>query len=141
MTIGKNLIRLAEFWLEFCSHCDSFLMIKSWQEFGQISIILVGILLTLRDLWPKLYSHCDPFHMTNSRWPSQIDKNLSWSAEFWLEFCSHSLCTYVMCHCWFLEPWNREKSLTLIWQRFSCLLDEWIAKISKIFFFHGGFLR
>ena len=39
-------------------------------------------------------------------------------------------------HCWFLEPWNREKSLTLIWQRFSYLLDEWIAKISKkkIFF-------
>ena len=32
-------------------------------------------------------------------------------------------------HCWFLAPWNREKSLTLIWQKFSCLLDEWIAKI------------
>ena len=34
-------------------------------------------------------------------------------------------------HCWYIEPQNREKSLTLIWQRFSCLLDEWIAKISK----------
>ena len=34
-------------------------------------------------------------------------------------------------HCWYIEPRNREKSLTLIWQRFSCLLDEWIAKISK----------
>ena len=44
-------------------------------------------------------------------------------------------------HCWYIEPRNREKSLTLIWQRFSCLLDEWIAKISKKFFFHGGFLR
>ena len=44
-------------------------------------------------------------------------------------------------HCWYIEPRNREKSLTLIWQRFSCLLDEWIAKISKKNFFHGGFLR
>ena len=43
-------------------------------------------------------------------------------------------------HCWFLEPWNREKSLTLIWQHFSCLLDEWIAKISKKKN-HGGFSR
>ena len=34
-------------------------------------------------------------------------------------------------HCWYIEPRNREKSLTLIWQRFSCLLDECIAKISK----------
>ena len=34
-------------------------------------------------------------------------------------------------HCWYIEPWNREKSLTLIWQRFSCLLDEWIAKNIK----------
>ena len=31
----------------------------------------------------------------------------------------------------YIEPRNREKSLTLIWQHFSCLLDEWIAKISK----------
>ena len=38
-------------------------------------------------------------------------------------------------HCWYIEPRNREKSLTLIWQRFSCLLDEWIAKISKKNFF------
>ena len=44
-------------------------------------------------------------------------------------------------HCWYIEPRNREKSLTLIWQRFSCLRDEWIAKISKKNFFHGGFLR
>ena len=34
-------------------------------------------------------------------------------------------------HCWYIEPRNREKSLTLIWQHFSCLLDEWIAKIYK----------
>ena len=44
-------------------------------------------------------------------------------------------------HCWYIEPQNREKSLTLIWQRLSCLLDEWIAKISKKIFFHGGFSR
>ena len=44
-------------------------------------------------------------------------------------------------HCWYIEPRNREKSLRHIWQRFSCLLDEWIAKISKKKFFHGGFSR
>ena len=39
-------------------------------------------------------------------------------------------------HCWYIEPRNREKSLRPFGQRFSCLLDEWIAKISKkkIFF-------
>ena len=36
--------------------------------------------------------------------------------------------TIEIIHCWYIEPWNREKSLTLIWQRFSCLL-EWIAKM------------
>ena len=44
-------------------------------------------------------------------------------------------------HCWYIEPRNREKSLRLIWQRFSCLLDEWIAKIWKKLNSHGGFLR
>ena len=44
-------------------------------------------------------------------------------------------------HCWFLEHLNRQKSLTHIWQCFSCLLDKWIAKISKKIKFHGGFLR
>ena len=34
-------------------------------------------------------------------------------------------------HCGFLEHWNRQKSLTLIRPRFSCLLDEGIAKICK----------
>ena len=38
-------------------------------------------------------------------------------------------------HCWYIEPWNREKSLRRICQCFSCLLDEWIAKISKKNFF------
>ena len=42
-------------------------------------------------------------------------------------------------HCWYIEPRNREKSLTLIWQHFSCLLDEWIAKISKKIFFTVAF--
>ena len=41
----------------------------------------------------------------------------------------------LLTHCWYIEPRNREKSLRLIWQRFSCLLDEWIAKISKKKFF------
>ena len=44
-----------------------------------------------------------------------------------------------MWHCWDIEPRNREKSLRLIWQCFSCLLDEWIAKMLKKN--HGGFLR
>ena len=34
-------------------------------------------------------------------------------------------------HRMFLEHWNRQKILSNIRQRFSCLLDEWIAKISK----------
>ena len=34
-------------------------------------------------------------------------------------------------HCWYIEPRNREKSLRLIWQCFSSLPDESIAKISK----------
>ena len=42
-------------------------------------------------------------------------------------------------HCWYIEPRNSEKSLRLIWQRFSCLLDEWIAKISKKKFFTVAF--
>ena len=37
-------------------------------------------------------------------------------------------------HCWFLEHWNRQNSLTNIWQCFLCLHDEWIAKISKKIF-------
>ena len=41
-------------------------------------------------------------------------------------------------HCWFLEHWKRQKSLTNIWQRFSCLLDEWNEKKKKN---HDGFLR
>ena len=32
---------------------------------------------------------------------------------------------------YYIEPQNRQKSLRLIWQRFSSLLYEWIAKISK----------
>ena len=42
-------------------------------------------------------------------------------------------------HSGFLEHWNSQKSLCNIWQRFSCLLDEWIEKICKKNFFHGGF--
>ena len=45
------------------------------------------------------------------------------------------------CHCWYIEPRKREKSLRLVWQHFSCLLDDWIAKIYKKKKFHDGFLR
>ena len=81
-----------------------------------------------------------------------ILKNLNFKTDllaFWAE--RHAQYTFCprpdqpgrkwMYHCWYIEPRNREKSLTLIWQHFSCLLAEWIAKISKKKFFHGGFLR
>ena len=42
-------------------------------------------------------------------------------------------------HCVFLEHWNSQKTLCNIRQRFSCLLDEWVKKICKKIFFHGGF--
>ena len=42
-------------------------------------------------------------------------------------------------HSWFLEHWNSQKSLCNIRHRFSYLLDEWIEKICKKNFFHGGF--
>ena len=35
----------------------------------------------------------------------------------------------------FLEHWNSQKNLCNIWQCFSCLLDEWIAKECKKKFF------
>ena len=44
------------------------------------------------------------------------------------------------CHCEFLEYWNTQKSVCRIWQHFSCLLDEGIAKILKKLNFHDGFL-
>ena len=58
-------------------------------------------------------------------------------------FLNHSIgvAWYVCTHCWYIEPRNREKSLRLIWQRFSCLLDEGIPKICKKLNSHGGFLR
>ena len=46
---------------------------------------------------------------------------------------------FLSCHCWFLEHWNRQKSLSNIRQRFSCLLDKGIAKICKKKKFHEGF--
>ena len=39
--------------------------------------------------------------------------------------------------CVYLQHWNSQKSLSSIWQHFSCLLDEWIEKICKKN--HGGF--
>ena len=43
----------------------------------------------------------------------------------------------------FLEYWNSQKSVSNIWQRYSCLLDERITKIWKKFsqWFLGGRLR
>ena len=38
-------------------------------------------------------------------------------------------------HRMFLEHWNRQKILSNIRQRFSCLLSEWIAKKCKNIFF------
>ena len=58
-------------------------------------------------------------------------------ARIWLEFVSSfpSLSSHLNCnwietriHSWFLEPWNREKSLCNIRHRFSYLLDKWITK-------------
>ena len=43
-------------------------------------------------------------------------------------------------HGMFLEWWNRTKSLSSIWQHFSCLLDEGIPKIWKKLNSHDGFL-
>ena len=43
-------------------------------------------------------------------------------------------------HGMFLEWWNRTKSLSSIWQHFSCLLDEGIPKIWNKLNFHHGFL-
>ena len=40
----------------------------------------------------------------------------------------------------FLEWWNRLKSLSRIWQHFSCLLDEGIPKIWNKLNSHDGFL-
>ena len=59
-------------------------------------------------------------------------------SEF-LEICGLSKILVGTSHRWFLEHWNGQKSLCNTWQRFSCLLDEWIEKICKKFFFHGGF--
>ena len=42
-------------------------------------------------------------------------------------------------HSGFVEHWNSQKSVSNIWQRFSCLLDEWIEKICKFFFFTMAF--
>ena len=42
-------------------------------------------------------------------------------------------------HRMFLEQWNMQKILSNIRQRFSCLLDEWIAKKCKKKFFAVAF--
>ena len=42
-------------------------------------------------------------------------------------------------YCGILEHWNSQKSLTSIWQHFSCWLDEGIAKICKRKFFTMAF--
>ena len=44
-------------------------------------------------------------------------------------------------HGMFLEWWNRTKSLSSIWNHFSCLLDQGTPKIWKKLNSHGGFLR
>ena len=51
-----------------------------------------------------------------------------WRKEWW----SHS---------WFLEHWNSQKIICNIRHRFSYLLDEWIEKICKNFFFTVAFFK
>ena len=58
-----------------------------------------------------------------------LKKSKTWWRNTWM----------VPKHCWFLEHWNRQKSLSNIRQRFSCLLDKGIAKICKKKNFHEGF--
>ena len=44
-------------------------------------------------------------------------------------------------HSMFLKRWYTTKSISNIWQHFSCLLDKGTAKICKKFNSHDGFLR
>ena len=44
-------------------------------------------------------------------------------------------------HCWFLEPWNREKVLHSFDNIFHVYLMNGLQKYQKKFFLHGGFLR
>ena len=44
-------------------------------------------------------------------------------------------------YCKFLYCWNTIKSISNIWQPFSCLIDERIPKICKKLIPHNGFLR
>ena len=73
-------------------------------------------------LW-HFKSHFDLKHL----WKSTIIWRNNWYYIIWLSRRTRLICL----RCWYKELQNREKSLTLIWQRFSCLRDEWIAKISK----------
>ena len=57
------------------------------------------------------------------------------------EFCFRIAENVRTSHGMFLEWWNTTKSLSRIWQSFSCLLDEGIPKIWKKLNSHGGFLR
>ena len=49
----------------------------------------------------------------------------------WLQIVAYNFQIQKRIHSGFLEHWNSQKSLCNIWQRFSCLLDEWIEKICK----------
>ena len=44
-------------------------------------------------------------------------------------------------HRGFLDHWNSQKSVSNIWQHFSCLLDEWIEKICKNLFSRWLFFK
>ena len=73
------------------------------------------------------------------KFPEFLQMSKSWGTN--IQTSTNSNKNEKAFHCWFLEHWNRQKSLTHIWQRFSCLLDKWISKISKNSFFHSGFLK
>jgi hypothetical protein len=60
--------------------------------------------------------------------------------SFWsVNYLALLMNTNFVPHSWFLEHWNSKKSLCNIQHRFSYLHDEWIEKICKKIFFHGGF--
>jgi hypothetical protein len=67
------------------------------------------------------------FWWTFPRWSHKmiISFDYSWFLAKNLAFLDNGA------HPMFLEHWNRQKSLSNIWQHFSCLLDEWIAKLCK----------
>ena len=118
--------------------CHLVLVLTCWVVYTKMSM---GRWTLIKIMWMASFIAS---LVTIPRWSSFAlnSRNVIWFTwPNWLKMAIFLKKRVLHIHCWFLEPWNREKSLSLIWQHFSCLLDEWIAKISKKIFFHGGFLR